>query len=410
MADETWTIKRCLAWTENFLREKGEERPNLAAEWLLCAAAGLKTRTELFMNFNEPLSSSELETMHRAVVRRAQGEPLQYITGETQFRTITVKCAPGVLIPRPETELLVEEVLSYLDAEVLGADGRGSRERSRLPWNAEVERAIEEAKKESEHKVQSSDGALRRMDEVDVFGARAYTDELDKRAEDEGAAGSTTDEATRVSDGATPSPDDAAKAEPQAVVLASSEPSRAKVLEVGCGTGCISLSLAYERPGRVSCCATDIEPRAIELSCRNREALDLTEETVRFILTNLVSRVPKDEWGTFDVLVSNPPYIPSDVMTTLPSEVADHEPALALDGGQDGLDIYRRLVKAAPHMLKRGGLFICELYEGACDAAADLCREAGFEEVHIVRDLTDRPRFVSARIPLDFEVLPVGSR
>ena len=409
MADETWTIKRCLAWTENYLREKGEERPNLAAEWLLCAAAGLKTRTELFMNFNESLSSSELETMHRAVVRRAQGEPLQYITGETQFRTITVKCAPGVLIPRPETELLVEEVLSYLDTEVLGPDGHGSRERCQLPWNAEVERAIEEAKKESEHKAQGSGEVMQRVDEVDVFGARAYTDELDERAEGEGDTDSAADEASQVSDGEVLPTSYAVEVEAQATEPAPLEPTRAKVLEVGCGTGCISLSLAYERPGRVSCCATDIEPKAIELSCRNREGLDLTEEAVRFILTNLVSRGPKDEWGTFDVLVSNPPYIPSDVMPTLPSEVADHEPALALDGGQDGLDIYRRLIKAAPHMLKRGGLFICELYEGACDAAADLCREADFEEVRIVRDLTDRSRFVSARTPLDFEVLPVDS-
>lgn len=408
MADETWTIKRCLAWTENYLREKGEERPNLAAEWLLCAAAGLKTRTELFMNFNEPLSGSELETMHRAVVRRAQGEPLQYITGETQFRTITVKCAPGVLIPRPETELLVEEVLTYLDTEVLGADARVVRERAKLPWNAEVKRAIEEAKAESGQKPQGAAEVLQRVDEVDVFGARAYTDELDDRAESEGLSDSAPEDKVAPSpDGSAPALDGAA--EPESQESAPSEPSHAKVLEVGCGTGCISLSLAYERPGRVSCCATDIEPRAIELSRRNREDLKLSEEAVRFILTNLVSRVPKDEWGTFDVLVSNPPYIPSPVMPTLPSEVADHEPALALDGGQDGLDIYRRLVKAAPYMLKRGGLFICELYEGACDAAAELCREAGFEQVRVVRDLTDRPRFVSAHIPLDFEVAPVGS-
>ncbi len=71
------------------------------------------------MRMDETLDAAQLETMHAAVVRRAKGEPLQYITGSTQFRMIDVACAPGVLIPRPETEMLVEEVLNYLDAEVL---------------------------------------------------------------------------------------------------------------------------------------------------------------------------------------------------------------------------------------------------------------------------------------------------
>ena len=100
--------------------------------------------------------------------------------------------------------------------------------------------------------------------------------------------------------------------------------------------------------------------------------------------------------GTFDVLVSNPPYIPTDVMRSLPHEVKDFEPDLALEGGADGLDIFRRLLNAAPYMLRAGGLFACELYEGALDAAAELCRQAGLSDVRIVHDLTDRPRIVRA--------------
>ena len=118
MANEIWTIKRCLEWTKEYLAERGEEHPRLSAEWLLCAATGL-ARIDLYMRMDETLDASQLETMHAAVVRRAKGEPLQYITGSTQFRMIDVACAPGVLIPRPETEMLVEEVLNYLDAEVL---------------------------------------------------------------------------------------------------------------------------------------------------------------------------------------------------------------------------------------------------------------------------------------------------
>ena len=121
MANEIWTIKRCLEWTKEYLAERGEEHPRLSAEWLLCAATGL-ARIDLYIRMDETLNAAQLETMHAAVVRRAKGEPLQYITGSTQFRMIDVACAPGVLIPRPETEMLVEEVLNYLDAEVLSPE------------------------------------------------------------------------------------------------------------------------------------------------------------------------------------------------------------------------------------------------------------------------------------------------
>lgn len=177
------------------------------------------------------------------------------------------------------------------------------------------------------------------------------------------------------------------------------EPAVARVLEVGCGTGCISLSIAKERAGRVFCYATDIEPRAIELATKNRESLGLTENEVHLSLTNLVSSVPREDWGTFDVLVSNPPYIPSAVMEELPSEVSNFEPSLALDGGDDGLDVFRRLLNAAPHMLRPGGLLACELFEEACEPAADLCRAAGLVDVRVINDLTNRPRIVAAIIP-----------
>ena len=151
--------------------------------------------------------------------------------------------------------------------------------------------------------------------------------------------------------------------------------------------------------GRAQCVAIDIEPRAVDLSIRNRDALGISPADVDVRLGNLVSPLNREtEWGTFDVLVSNPPYIPSAVMESLPHEVADFEPALALDGGVDGLDIFRRLVNAAPHMLRPGGLLACELYEGHLDAAADLCRSAGMHDVRIVEDFTGRPRIVLALV------------
>ena len=415
MANEIWTIKRCLEWTKEYLAERSEEHPRLSAEWLLCAATGL-ARIDLYMRMDETLDAAQLETMHAAVVRRAKGEPLQYITGSTQFRMIDVACAPGVLIPRPETEMLVEEVLNYLDAEVLSPEA-AARQRVELPWNDEVEQArkAEAALADERATAERRAANLTAADEAalgsDVLGSRAYAEELADREAEEAAARAAESEAAEAEAMEAPEPeldeygiaiegDDqettSAQNAAEATEPAPAEPRVARVLEVGCGTGCISLSLAWERRGHVTCTATNIEPRAIDLATKNRDALGLTADEVAFSLTNLVSSIPREEWGTFDVLVSNPPYIPTDVMRSLPHEVKDFEPDLALEGGADGLDIFRRLLNAAPYMLRAGGLFACELYEGALDAAAELCRQAGLSDVRIVRDLTDRPRIVRA--------------
>lgn len=379
MPNDTWTIKRCLDWTRDYLRDKGDERPRLSAEWLLAGVCGL-TRTDIYVGFDKPMSEEELAAMHSAVVRRAKGEPLQYIVGETGFRHITVACEPGVLIPRPETELLVEEVLGYIDREVLGGPAPHVHEKVELPWNAEVEAA---------RKAELKAAAQRDEGEAEAALQERELRDSDFEDDSDGVADAVTgDEAGGdevVADDVESSPGDAAPA--------------ARVLEVGCGTGCISLSIAYERQGKARCVAIDIEPRAVDLTIRNRDALGIDPADVDVRLGNLVSPLDREtEWGTFDVLASNPPYIPSSVMGSLPHEVADYEPSLALDGGADGLDIFRRLVNAAPHMLKPGGLLACELYEGHLDAAAELCRSAGMRDVRVVDDLTGRPRIVLARV------------
>ena len=388
MANETWTIRRCLDWTRDYLKDRGDERPRLSAEWLLSGVTGL-SRTEIYVNFDKPMSSEELAAMHTAVVRRAKGEPLQYIIGETSFRTIDVMCEPGVLIPRPETELLVEEVLAYLDREVIGAAPAAARGRVELPWNAEVEAAL-----------QAEIAAAKEKDEAPVVERQLRDDDFVTLEDGEGTI-ETADGAEGDADvlGAAPVEEGEFSEGTPAQDGESGQIRCARVLEVGCGTGCISLSIASERSGRAQCVAIDIEPRAVDLSIRNRDALGISPADVDVRLGNLVSPLNREtEWGTFDVLVSNPPYIPSAVMESLPHEVADFEPALALDGGADGLDIFRRLVNAAPHMLRPGGLLACELYEGHLDAAADLCRSAGMHDVRIVDDFTGRPRIVLALV------------
>ena len=287
MANEIWTIKRCLEWTKEYLAERGEEHPRLSAEWLLCAATGL-ARIDLYMRMDETLNAAQLETMHAAVVRRAKGEPLQYITGSTQFRMIDVACAPGVLIPRPETEMLVEEVLNYLDAEVLSPEA-AARQRVELPWNDEVEQArkAEAALADERAAAERRAANLTAADEAalgsDVLGSRAYAEELADREAEEAAAQAAEAEAAEAEAMETPEPeldeygiaieDNDQQATPaqdaaEANVSAPAEPCTARVLEVGCGTGCISLSLAWERRGHVTCTATDIESRAIDLATK----------------------------------------------------------------------------------------------------------------------------------------------
>ena len=103
---DMWTIKAALDWTVGYLERKGDENPRLSAEWLLSEACDM-SRIQLYVSFDRPLSLEERDILRGYVTRRGKGEPLQYITGYAAFRHIQVKVRPGVLIPRPETEVLV---------------------------------------------------------------------------------------------------------------------------------------------------------------------------------------------------------------------------------------------------------------------------------------------------------------
>ena len=288
-AGGTWTVKRVLDWCEEYLRAHDDENPRLSAQWLVSHATGLG-RVELYTHFDQPLSEGERASLREALKRRGKGEPLQYISGEAAFRHIVVKAAPGVLVPRPETEVLVGVVLERL----AGSD----------------------------------------------------------------AAGST---------------------------------GRPRVLEVGCGTGCVACSLAKEAGMEVVAC--DISPEALACARANVDALGLTD-LVEVVEADCAAGV--DAATGFDVLVSNPPYIPTGELADLPDEVASFEPRLALDGGPDGLAFFERLVGLAPRVLRLGALFACELHETTLDEAARRLEAAGFADVGITRDLVGRPRVLAA--------------
>ena len=348
-----WTIKKALEWTEGYLADKGDENPRLSAQWLLSEACGL-SRTQLFINFDRPLSEDERGVLRGYVRRRGAGEPLQYITGEVAFRHITVKVRPGVLIPRPETEVLVSEVLAALPTP-------GPRDVAWNPEAAEQEReavaAVKKALEEAGESVSPSENTESNETEEDV-----------------------------VVGGDLGRPSSAGMDETRKSLL---------VADLCTGSGCIACSLAYEHPD-VRVIATDVAPEAVALAKENTEALGLADR-VAVLQCSLGSGIGEKRMGTFDAVVSNPPYVPTAVMAGIPREVADFEPTLALDGGADGLDLFRPLAQWAARALKPGGVLACELYEGHMDAARAVAEQAGFVDVHIVDDLTGRPRVLVAK-------------
>lgn len=273
-----------LAWIESYLGAHHDKNPRLSAQWLISDVLHCN-RLDLYLDMDRPFQPDELSKLHEFVARRAQGEPLQYIVGATTFRKISVRVEKGVLIPRPETEVLVSDALDVCTPQ--------------------------------------------------------------------------------------------------------------KALDLCTGTGCIACSIAQEVPG-CHVVATDIDKKAVSLATRNRDALGLGD-AIDVYCGDLGDAVPSDDMGTFDLIISNPPYVPSNVVSKLDPEVSDFEPSLALDGGKDGLDLFRRIVPFALAAMNDHGVLACELYESSLDEAKKIAEDAGFPSVSVMNDLTGRPRVLIAR-------------
>lgn len=405
MAQDLWSVKAALDWTASYLAQKSDENPRLSAEWLVGCACEL-SRIELYVNFDRPLSTDERARLHDYVLRRAQGEPLQYITGEVGFRHITVKVKPGVLIPRPETEVLVSQALSLVAEPT--HDWEEAVAASEAALAAQLQAELEEAEKvqrEAAGTDQLQGGA--RVEEADgVDGSNA----ADKIAEDvEAGEGSETGETNAIGElgvgnangesakrgSEVNGVDGAMSAEQGQVAPAKPQPAGLRVVDLCTGSGCIACSLAYEHP-QMQVIATDIAPEAVSLAQENVARLGLGGR-VAVLCCDLAEKIPERLEGTFDLVISNPPYIPTDVLPTLSSEVRDFEPVLALDGGKDGNDFVRRILPWAQRALKAGGAFALELHETCLESARDYACELGFGEVTITCDLTGAPRVLSGR-------------
>jgi release factor glutamine methyltransferase len=303
-----WTVLEVIRWTVARFTERGLPTPRLDAEILVAHALAL-ARVQLYVQFDRPLTATELADIRALIKRRQAGESVAYLVGKKEFWGIDFAVDARVLVPRPDTETLIEEARERLTERVGGA-GLGPAE-----------------------PVARGDGNPSRVPEVV--------------------------EVPRIAD-------------------------------VGTGSGAIALTLAKLFPA-AAVVATDVSPAALDVARGNAERLGLA---VTFVEGELAA--PLVPHAPFSLIAANLPYIPTGEMATLPADVKS-EPALALDGGADGLALVRRLVLAAPGLLAPGGALVLEIGAGQAAATAELLRGAGFGDVRARRDLGGIDRVVSGR-------------
>lgn len=382
--DQTWTVKAILDWCEGYLANKGDASPRHAAQYLLGEAMGL-SRIELYTNFDKPLTDEERSTMREWVARRGAGEPLQLICGTAPFRHMVLEVAPGVLIPRPETEVLVSEVLAlfpppkqisahaFEDLSAVSGQGEGVEDSASEIPVVEIGSINEEVS--SEVLAGGIDGASERPEAFALKdGAQSSQSQIDsvEQVGETIAAGTVSETESDL------------------------KPGLIRVIDLCTGSGCIACALVTEHPN-MEVLALDIAPEALALAQRNVEAQGVADR-VAVRESDLLSTVvaDSDNKGSFDVIVSNPPYIPSQVVDTLTAEVNDYEPRLALDGGADGLELFRRFIGDACELLKPSGVLAVELFEESLEEARNIALDHGFSEARIVQDLTNRHRILVA--------------
>ncbi len=270
---EVWRIDTILNWTRQYFGEKGVENPRLDAEVLLSHILR-KDRLYLYVHFDQPLEGPELTTFREAVKKRAARIPVAYIIGEKEFMGLDFKVTPAVLIPRPDTEILVETALKALEA-------------------------VEEP----------------------------------------------------------------------------------RILDLGTGSGAICISMLVNLPS-ASAVTVDISPEAIEVAKDNAQQHGVSDR-LTFCQGDLLKPV---QGQVFTAILSNPPYIPESDIAGLTPEVRK-EPNLALVGGLDGLDFYRRIIGEGPSYLAPGGFIAMEVGIGQAQQVAQLAKKSGaFAEAQIVKD------------------------
>lgn len=283
---ESWTVARLLEWTTGRFKERGIDSPRLEAEILLACALGIR-RIDLYVRHDQIVDDAGRARFRDMVRRRQEGCPTAHIVGKKEFYSLDFAVSPATLIPRPDTELLVDEALRQ---------------------------------------------------------AKPLTDPL--------------------------------------------------IADIGTGTGCVAVALAHRLP-KARIVAVDISPEALETARGNATRLGVADR-VDFRLGDLLAPLAGLRP---DLIVSNPPYIPTNDIAGLDPGVRDHEPALALDGGPDGLRVIERLAEQALSLLAPGGRLLVEIGAGQEEGARRVLTRAGFTVESVRKDGGGHPRVVRAGRP-----------
>ena len=272
----------------NLLRQSGVEAFSLEAKLLVAGAAG-KTTAQLLRDMSLYASNKIEDTVTEYIARRLRGEPVAYITGSWEFYGLPIVTTPDVLIPRMDTEKLVDTAKELLTG--------------------------------------------RKMD--------------------------------------------------------------ARILDLCCGSGCITCAIGHEMPA-TRLVAIDISANALEVCRKNIAAQKLISRVICMQADALSS--PPLGIGEFDMIVSNPPYIASEEIKTLDVSVKDFEPVWALDGGEDGLKFYKAIIKYWKSLLRQGGYLLFEVGEGQAQAVRDMLSAAGFGYTDTRKDTLGIDRVVFGRM------------
>ncbi len=265
-----WTIIKLIRWATSYLKSHDIDSPRVTGEILLAHALKLK-RIDLYLNYDQPLVVEELSAFKTLIQRRIRREPVAYILGAKEFWSLDLKITRDVLIPRPETECLVEAALDML---------------SKIP------------------SLQSQ-----------------------------------------------------------------------RILDLGTGSGAIILALASQQSHHVYF-ASDYSKRAVELAGRNAARHGFSGR-IHFFVGDWLAPLNPEKSG-FDMILSNPPYIPSQVIGKLQPEIHQFEPLAALNGDLDGLSCFRKIIGSAHYYLKPNGVLLLEIGHEQKDDVHQFVSECGF--------------------------------
>ena len=290
-ADGPWTVRKTLEWTSGFFARKQVDSPRLSAELLLAHVLGCP-RIQLYTNYERALADADRAKLRDLVTRAGEQEPIAYLTGRAHFFNLEFDVTRDVLIPRPDTETLVENAVQTLNRQMV----------------------------------------------LDV----------------------------------------------------------PRVLDLCTGSGCVAAAIAKHVKTAVVV-ATDISEKAVDVARENVERLGLAARVevghgdLFDPIRDMVDPMP------FDVIVANPPYIPSAQIAALDRSVREYEPTTALDGGPDGLDLHRRILAQAPERLTRNGRIFLEIAFDQGPLARDVAAGfEAFEDVRILKDHAGHDRVVTA--------------